>query len=173
MPSVLPRPRWALTPNGIDSARPGLRRATVSPLPDPASSFYSFPQRGRKSAPVKDIAWAIPFFVHRRSVLCCTFRRLRLAAYSARPLTGIPLCEARTFLPVQKARGGCLTGFPGTIINPKNVYWRMECLSNSLALPVLRLSKGSAWKGHLRPGASVIGFDRPSMNRDKRRYMSK
>ena len=47
-----------------------------------------------------------------RSILCCTFRRLRLAAYSARPLAGILLCEARTFLPVLKVRSGCLTDFP-------------------------------------------------------------
>ena len=37
-----------------------------------------------------------------RSILCCTFRRLCLAAYSARPLAGILLYEARTFLPVPK-----------------------------------------------------------------------
>ena len=36
-----------------------------------------------------------------RSILCCTFRHLRLAAYSARSLTGILLCEARTFLPAR------------------------------------------------------------------------
>ncbi len=63
----------------------------VSPLPDPA--------RFREG--------------HRRSVLCCTFRRLRLAAYSARPLAGILLCGARTFLPAHEAPGGCLTDFPG------------------------------------------------------------
>ena len=46
---------------------------------------------------------AVPGFPGlRRSTLCCTFRRLRLAAYSARPLAGIPLCEARTFLPAPR-----------------------------------------------------------------------
>ena len=35
-----------------------------------------------------------------RSTLCCTFRRLCLTAYSARPLAGILLYEARTFLSV-------------------------------------------------------------------------
>lgn len=35
VPSVLPRPRWALTPTLLAHRRPALRRATISPLPDP------------------------------------------------------------------------------------------------------------------------------------------
>lgn len=62
----------------------------VSPLPDPDACAAG----------------------HRRSALCCTFRRLRLAAYSARPLAGILLCGARTFLPALDAPGGCLDDFP-------------------------------------------------------------
>jgi len=45
------------------------------------------------------LTWSPAYRGHRRFALCCTFRRLHLAAYSARPLAGILPYGARTFLP--------------------------------------------------------------------------
>ena len=73
----------------------------VSPLPDPMLRVT--PPHLRTLPPqAASKSWG-----HRRSILCCTFRclgslSLRQATYSTQPLTGIPPCGARTFLPMPK-----------------------------------------------------------------------
>ncbi len=94
--SSLNVPLFGLAPDGVYRAVRVTTSAvgsypTVSPLPDP-------PEGG-----------------HRRSALCCTFRRFGPKAYGARPLAGILLCGARTFLDARTHRD-CLANFPARSI---------------------------------------------------------
>ncbi len=101
-------PLFGLAPNGVCRAVHIAVSAvgsypTVSPLPDLTRS-------------------------HRRSVLCCTVRRLgahRNAPCCARLLAGILLYGARTFLHTH-ACSGCLADFPRRIIP----FLKLPCLGN-------------------------------------------
>ena len=82
--SSLNVPLFGLAPDGVYRAVTVASAAvgsypTVSPLPDP------------------------PGGGHRRSALCCTFRRFSPRAYGARPIAGILLYGARTFLDARNA----------------------------------------------------------------------
>jgi predicted transcriptional regulator len=102
MPSVLPRPRWALTPEPL--ARPrrsqsqryrdATSHATISPLPDPACPLKEDFAAFRRQSQAKPSAVSF----------CCTFRRLhrppisRVLSWATIPL-GPPLPTASSSLP--------------------------------------------------------------------------
>ena len=109
MPSVLPRPRWALTPAALARRRRALRRATISTLPDlvkqQAASLLDW-----KLTPVKaPRSLKRDFAALRRqsqgepSAVC--FLLHCLSPRGARPLAGILLYGARTFLQTQGSSG--------------------------------------------------------------------
>lgn len=98
VPSVLPRPRWALTRQSRDPHAPCGAR-TVSPSPDPSPSRYkseTLRPCGRKAGP-------------RPSAVCslCHFPSPR----GVRQLAGILLCGARTFLCASELRSDCPASF--------------------------------------------------------------